>query len=97
MRNLICPLDTDEFQVSFPGRRRGEGRIEKTIPFRYAQDETFDIGIDTGSPVSADYESPFAFTRQLKKVEIDTTPADLSADDHEMIREAGEQIEMAVR
>jgi hypothetical protein len=33
----------------------------------------------------------------LKKVEIDTAPADLSTDDHEMIRKAGEQIEMAVQ
>ena len=53
--------------------------------------------MDTGSPVSADYESPFAFTGTLKKVEIDTAPADLSTDDHEKIRKAGEQIEMAVQ
>ena len=85
------------FKYLSPVERRGEGRIEKTIPFRYAQDEPFDIGIDTGSPVSADYESPFAFTGTLKKVEIDTVPADLSTDDHEMIRKAGAQIEMAVQ
>jgi hypothetical protein len=41
--------------------------------------------METGSLVSADYESPFAFTGTLKKVETDTAPADLSADDREMI------------
>ena len=41
-------------------------------------------------------QSPFGFTGTLKKVEINTAPADLSAVDREMIRKAGEQIEMAV-
>jgi hypothetical protein len=30
----------------------GEGRIEKTILGRFSADETFDVGMDTGSPVS---------------------------------------------
>ena len=29
-----------------------------------------DIGCDTGSPVSLDYQSPFRFTGKIKKVEI---------------------------
>jgi len=49
-------------------KKVGEGRIEKTVPGRYSADETFDTVMDTGSRVSADYESPFAFTGTLKRV-----------------------------
>jgi arylsulfatase len=78
-------------------KKVGDGRVEKTVPVRFSADETFDIGMDTGSPVSADYESPFPFTGTLKKVEIDLAPANLSAEDQKMIREAERDIEMAVQ
>jgi arylsulfatase len=41
----------------------GEGRIEKTAWGRFTI-EDFDIGEDTGSPVSADYASAFNGRRQ---------------------------------
>jgi hypothetical protein len=52
-------------------KKVAEGRVDKTVPVRYSADETFDIGMDTGSPVSPDYQSPNAFTGTLKKVTID--------------------------
>ena len=52
-------------------RRIGEGRVEKTLPNRISIDETFDVGYDTGTPVSEDYETPFDFTGKLKEVAID--------------------------
>ncbi|WP_392478036.1 sulfatase-like hydrolase/transferase [Nostoc sp. C110] len=45
-----------------------QGRIEKTIPYRVALDETFDVGRDTGTPVVDTYQVPFAFTGNLQKV-----------------------------
>ena len=53
-------------------------------PARFSADETFDIGCDTGSPVSSDYRSPFRFTGTIKKVEIKLeeeklTPAEQAA------------------
>ena len=45
--------------------------MDKIVPVRYSADETFDIGMDTGSPVSPNYRSPNAFTGTLKKVTID--------------------------
>ncbi|WP_231510580.1 arylsulfatase [Fischerella sp. PCC 9605] len=51
-------------------RKIGEGRVEKTLPNRLTLDETFDVGFDTGTPISEDYETPFAFTGNLKKVSI---------------------------
>ncbi|WP_434130885.1 arylsulfatase [Methylocaldum sp. GT1BB] len=67
-------------------KKAGEGRIEHTTWGRFSADETFDIGEDSGSPVSAAYASPNRFTGTLKKVEIDVQPANLSADDRERLR-----------
>ena len=47
-----------------------EGRIEKTVPYRLALDETFDVGRDTGTPVVETYQVPFAFTGDLQKVTL---------------------------
>jgi len=47
-----------------------EGRIEKTVPYRLALDETFDVGRDTGTPVVETYQVPFAFTGHLQKVTL---------------------------
>ena len=55
-------------------KKVGETRVDKTVPGRFSADETFDIGVDTGSPVSADYKSPNAFTGTIKKVTFDLKP-----------------------
>ena len=49
-----------------------QGRFEKTIPFRFSLDESFDVGRDTGSPVIDEYDAkmPFEFSGTLKKVEV---------------------------
>ena len=49
----------------------GEGEIPQTVRFTYALDETFDIGRDTGSPVTNAYKTGTAFTGTIKKVVID--------------------------
>jgi arylsulfatase A-like enzyme len=73
----------------------GEGRIEKTEWSRFSADETFDIGEDTGSPVSTAYTSPNRFTGTIKKVIIDTEPAKLSAADQEKIRSVERTLSLA--
>jgi arylsulfatase len=57
-------------------KKVGAGRVEKTVPGRFSADETFDIGMDTGSPVSADYNSPNAFAGKIDKVTFDLGPID---------------------
>jgi hypothetical protein len=41
-------------------KKVGEGRIEKTCPSRFGA-ENLDVGMDNGSPVSEDYQAPFAY------------------------------------
>jgi arylsulfatase A-like enzyme len=67
-------------------KKVGEGRIEKTCPSRFGA-ESFDVGMDNGSPVSDAYESPFAYTGSIKKVEIKIQPPTLSASDQQAVRD----------
>jgi hypothetical protein len=48
-----------------------QGHVDKTISGRFSADETFDIGLDTGSPVSNDYEAPFKFGGTVETVKVD--------------------------
>jgi len=58
--------------LAVDGNKVAEGRFEKTIPFRFSLDESFDVGQDTGSPVIDEYEAkmPFKFSGTLKKVGV---------------------------
>lgn len=51
-------------------KKVAEGKIEKTVAGRFGID-TFGIGEDTGQPVTFDYSPPFAFTGDLKEVQIE--------------------------
>jgi len=54
------------------------GGSERTTPFRFSMDETFDVGEDTGTPVSQEYDVPFAFTGQIDKLVIDLSELKLA-------------------
>jgi arylsulfatase len=68
------------------GKKVGEGRIEKTCPSRFGA-ESFDVGMDNGSPVSDAYEAPFAYAGTIKKVTIKIEPSNLSASDQQTVRD----------
>jgi len=54
------------------GDKVGEGRVEGTIPMVFSADETLDVGRDTASPVSDDYEGESSvFTGTVNWVQID--------------------------
>jgi arylsulfatase len=57
-------------------------RITHTIPFIMASDETFDVGVDTRTPVDDnDYQVPFRFTGTLTKLTIHLKPEQMAAGD----------------
>src|SRR5208337_5347441 len=56
------------------GEKVAEARIEKTQCCLIALDETADVGKSNGTPVSPDYENPFAFTGAIDRVVVDLTP-----------------------
>ena len=54
------------------GKQVGEGRVERSVPAGFTASETFDVGVDLGSPVSLDYHerAPFAFNGTIRKIQI---------------------------
>jgi arylsulfatase len=77
-------------------KKVGEGRVHKTILGRFSADETFDTGLDTGSPVSNLYQSPFRFTGILNRIEIDLAPTKLTAKQQKQIEKANRAVAGAV-
>jgi arylsulfatase len=53
-------------------QQMGQGRIDQTVPFIFSADDFMDIGKDTGTPVTEDYETPQGyFTGEIAWVRID--------------------------
>jgi arylsulfatase len=61
------------------GKKCGSGRVEMTLPMILSADETCDVGVGTGTAVSADYpERGNAFTGKVKWVQLDIGKEDES-------------------
>lgn len=58
-------------RLYFNDEKVGEGKIPRTVKFMYAVYEGFDIGIDTGTPVTDEYKPGARFTSKIEKVMID--------------------------
>jgi len=52
------------------GKKKAAGIVERTIPGTFTASETFDVGMDTNSPVADDYfdKAPFEFNGTLKRL-----------------------------
>jgi arylsulfatase len=53
------------------GEKVGQGRIDVTQCCGFSATEGADVGLNTGTPVSIDYENPFAFNGRIARVTID--------------------------
>jgi arylsulfatase len=67
---------TGELYVN--GKKVAEGALPQTVPGSFSLSETFDIGVDNGTPVSSNYKKKdhFPFTGQIDKVTITLTAPD---------------------
>jgi arylsulfatase len=95
---------TIEFDFKFDGGGFGKGglgtlyvdgqqvdqkRMENSVPFIFQWDETFDVGMDTGTPVAFleyRYETPFNFTGTLNKLTYNLQPAQLTAEEQRVMQ-----------
>jgi arylsulfatase len=59
-----------------------------TVPIIWQWDENFDIGADTGTPVSNEYQVPFQFTGKLTKLTLTIDRPKLSTTDIQKLKEA---------
>jgi hypothetical protein len=64
------------------GKEVATEKMEHTLPFILAWDESLDVGSDTGTAVDdKDYQVPFAFTGKLTKITLTIDRPKLSPDD----------------
>jgi arylsulfatase len=76
----------------YDGQPVGEGRVEQTQPAVFSADETADIGYESGTPVTADYNAETSkFTGKINWVQID-----LGADDHDHFISPEERLRVAM-
>jgi arylsulfatase len=47
------------------------GHMDRTVPYRFSLDESFDVGADTGTPVVDDYKMPFTYRGKINTLMID--------------------------
>lgn len=54
------------------GATVGTGMVERSVQAVFTASETFDVGVDLGSPVALDYHDrvPFAFNGTIGRVHI---------------------------
>ncbi len=77
------------------GAQVGEGRVDGTVPMIFSADETTDLGSDTGTAVSDDYqphESAFSGRVRWVQIDVDEAAEDL---DHLITPDERMQIAMA--
>jgi arylsulfatase len=55
------------------GKAVGKTELRRTVPAAFTATETFDVGVDLGSPVSLNYyeRRPFAFSGKIEKVAVE--------------------------
>jgi arylsulfatase A-like enzyme len=61
-----------EVAIRADGKEVARTTVKRTVPAAFTASETFDVGVDLGSPVSLDYfdRAPFAFTGKIAQVEV---------------------------
>lgn len=58
--------------LSVDGQQAAKLALPHTTPFTFAWDETFDVGMDTGTPVDdKDYQVPAQFTGKIGKITVE--------------------------
>ena len=52
------------------GKEAAKGKVQRTLPLLFTASETFDVGMDTASPVADDYfaKAPYKFEGTLKRL-----------------------------
>jgi arylsulfatase len=67
--------------LTVDGKEVARQSMERSIALILQWDENFDIGADTGTPVSDDHQVPFRFTGKLNKLTLTIDRPQLSPED----------------
>jgi arylsulfatase A-like enzyme len=66
------PLFPAEVVLKVDGQEMARTTVKRTVPAAFTASETFDVGVDLGSPVSLNYfdRAPFPFTGKIGEVKV---------------------------
>jgi arylsulfatase A-like enzyme len=81
--------------LSVDGKEVAKKSMENTIPIDFPEDETFDVGLDTRTPVAAleyHYDCPFKFTGKIDKLTFDLGPSQMTAEDRQQMPAIAERV-----
>ena len=70
------------------GKELASKKIAHTIPLIMTVDETFDVGLDTGTGVDNSYQLPFRFTGTIDKLIFKLGPSQMSAEEQKASADA---------
>ena len=74
--------------LAVDGHEVASRSVSQTIPFTMQWNETFDVGVDTGTTVDdGDYQVPFPFAGSLDKLTFELRPVALGAKDASLLLE----------
>jgi len=82
-------------QLTVDGNRVATKSLEHTTPIMFPEDETFDVGLDTGTPVSLveyHYDCPFKFNGTIDKLTFELAPKQLGLDDKKKAAKVGAEV-----
>ena len=74
--------------LSVDGQEVARNSMEHTTPITFPEDETFDIGEDTRTPLALleyRYDVPFKFTGKINRLTFDLGPVQLTEDEHKQM------------
>jgi arylsulfatase len=77
--------------LSVDGKEVARNSMEHTTPITFPEDENFDIGQDTRTPLALieyRYDSPFKFTGKINKVTFNLGEEKLTAEEQEVVHKA---------
>ena len=77
--------------LSVDGKEVARNTMEHTTPITFPEDETFDIGQDTRTPLALieyRYDPPFKFTGKINKVTFNLGDEKLTAEEQEVVHKA---------
>jgi arylsulfatase len=70
--------------LTVDGKVLSKQKMDHTIPFLMALDESFDIGLDTRTPVDESYKLPFKFAGTINKLTYKLGPEQISQAENEV-------------
>ena len=79
--------------LSADGRELARKTMAHTIPLLMTIDETFDVGLDTGTGVDDSYELPFKFTGTIDKLTYKLGPSQLAPADQKAVDEMKKSVD----